>query len=101
MWMEPALHINAVFRVAGWQVVKPLAPLSAAALAEDLAHYAKGPMVVSFGYYGDDDPGGFRICAVRDQAWQRPVAALSLRDANMALDLLKQMPGLLGRLGHL
>ncbi|SMX50385.1 hypothetical protein [Maliponia aquimaris] len=103
--MEPALQINSVFRGAGWQIVKPLEPLAPSALAEDLAQYAKGPMVVAFGYFddgtGDRDSGEFRICAVRGQAWQTPVAALSLRDANMALDLLRQMPGLLGRLGHL
>lgn len=98
--MEPALQINSVFRVAGWEIVKPLAPIDRAALAEDLAQYAKGPMVVDFGFYGQDDKGDFRIYAVRGQDWQTPVAALSLRDANMALDLLRQMPGLLGRLGH-
>lgn len=103
--MEPALQINSVFRVAGWQVVRPLRPLALSALAEDLAQYAKGPMVVDFGFYGDgkEDPdsGDFRIYAVRGQVWHTPIAALSLRDANMALDLLRQMPGLLGRLGHL
>lgn len=99
--MQVALQINSVFRGAGWQVVKPLEPLDPAALAEDMAQYAKRAAVVVFGYYGDEKAGDFRIYAVRDQDWDHPLAAISLRHPEMALDLLRQMPGLLGRLGPL
>lgn len=99
--MELVLQINSVFRVAGWEIVKPLAPLEQRSLTEELAKYAKRAVVVNFGYHGQNDAGDYRIFAIRDQDWERPLAALSLRDANMALDLLRQMPGLLGRLGPL
>ena len=99
--MELALQINSVFRVAGWQIVKPLEPLDPEALTEDLAQYEKGALVVDFGFYGGDEQGDFRVYAVRGTDWERPVARHSLRDAKMALDMRRQMPGLLGRLGPL
>lgn len=99
--MDFSLQINSVFRVAGWKIVKALEPLETGALTEDIAQYSKGSLVVDFGYYGTPEQGDYRIYAVRGQDWERPVAALSLRDADMALDLLRQMPGLLGRLGPL
>ncbi|MBV7392714.1 hypothetical protein [Mameliella sediminis] len=99
--MEPALQINSVFRGAGWKVVKPLEPLSSSAMVEDMAQFTKRSVIVSFGHYGDAEAGDFRVYAIRDGDWQKPLAAISIRNADMALDLLRQMPGLLGRLGPL
>ncbi len=97
--MDFSLQINSVFRVAGWKIDKPLEPLDFAKLPENIAQYSKGGLVVDFGYHGNEDQGDFRIYAIRGQDWERPVAALSLRSLDMSLDLLRQMPGLLGRLG--
>ena len=47
--MELALQINSVFRVAGWQIVKPLEPLTPDRLLEDLAQYSKRAVVVDLG----------------------------------------------------
>ena len=101
--MELALQINSVFRVAGWQIVKPLEPLTPDRLLEDLAQYSKRAVVVDLGYYPENDAenGAFRIHAVRGEDWEHPLVDIKERDANMALDLLRQMPGLLGRLGPL
>ncbi|WP_417209882.1 hypothetical protein [Antarctobacter sp.] len=99
--MQLALQINSVFRGAGWQVVKPLEPIETAALAEDLAQFVKRGIVVEFGYHANDAAGEYRIYAVHEQDWDHPLAAISLRSADMALDVLRQMPGLLGRLGPL
>ncbi|MGP6085376.1 hypothetical protein [Antarctobacter jejuensis] len=99
--MDFSLQINSVFRVAGWKIVKPLATLDFASLPEDIAQYSKGGLVVKFGYHGTEAQGDYRIYAIRNEDWERPVAALSLRNRDMALDLLRQMPGLLGRLGPL
>lgn len=99
--MDLSLQINSVFRVAGWKIHKPLEPLDIAGLTEDIAQYSKGALVVDFGYFGTEQQGDYRIYAIRDADWERPVAALSLRNPDMALDLLRQMPGLLGRLGPL
>ena len=38
---------------------------------------------------------------MRGEDWEHPLVDIKVRDANMALDLLRQMPGLLGRLGPL
>lgn len=100
--MELSLQINSVFRVAGWQIVKPLPPLDSWERKADIAQYSKGALVVDFGYFGESrSEGAYRICAVRGEQREVPVAKLDLRDSGMALDLLRQMPGLLGRLGPL
>ena len=99
--MQLALQINSVFRGAGWQVVKPLELLESAGQAKELARYVKRDVVVEFGYHANDATGDYRIYAVHDQDWEHPLAAITLRNADMALDVLRQLPGLLGRLGPL
>lgn len=111
--MQLALQINSVFRGAGWQVVKPLQPLAPAGQTQDpaqdpagnpdrdLAQYVKRDVVVDFGYHANDASGEYRIFAVHSRDTDHPLAAITLRSADMALDVLRQLPGLLGRMGPL
>ena len=44
--MELSLQINSVFRVAGWQIVKPLPPLDSWERKADIAQYAVVCMLI-------------------------------------------------------